>query len=57
MTNYLPDQYKTDNALSINHNYFKEQFEDHKEIFAEIDSNFKGTSNLDMLKLMTKFSN
>ena len=30
MANYLPNQYKIDNALGINHNYLKEQFEDHK---------------------------
>ena len=32
MANYLPNQYKIDNALGINHNYLKEQFEDHKAI-------------------------
>jgi len=37
MANYLPNQYKIDNALGINHNYLREQFEDHKEIFAEIE--------------------
>jgi dTDP-4-amino-4,6-dideoxygalactose transaminase len=37
MANYLPQQYKNDNALEINHNYLKEQFEDHAEIFAEFE--------------------
>ena len=39
MANYLPNQYKIDNALGINHNYLKEQFEDHK-VIKKSKSNF-----------------
>ena len=37
MSNYLPKQYKKDNALEINHNYLKDQFRDHHEIFLEFE--------------------
>lgn len=34
--NFLPDQYRTDNRLPINHNYLHEQFADHEAIWAKI---------------------
>ena len=36
MKNFLPEQYKLTNKLSINHNYLTKQFEDHEEIFKKI---------------------
>ena len=34
--NFLPEQYKSDSAASINHNYLREQFADCDDILAKI---------------------
>ena len=36
INNFLPDQYKKTNELEINHNYLRQQFADHDEIWAKI---------------------
>lgn len=36
--NFLPNQYKQDNQIEINHNYLQQQFSDHDEILAKIKS-------------------
>ena len=36
IANFLPEQYRTTNRLSINHNYLAEQFADHDVILAKI---------------------
>jgi aminotransferase EvaB len=34
--NFLPEQYRQTNKLEINHNYLREQFSDHDEIWAKV---------------------
>ncbi len=37
MKNFLPEQYKKNNLLKINHNYLREQFSDYQVIFKELE--------------------
>lgn len=37
LVNFLPDQYRRDAELAINHNYLSYQFSDYKEIFKRIE--------------------
>lgn len=36
INNFLPEQYRKTNQLDINHNYLREQFSDHEEIWAKM---------------------
>ena len=39
--NYLPNQYKKNKKININHSYLIEQFSDYKKIFRKIEKTVK----------------
>ena len=39
--NFLPNQYKKNKKININHSYLIEQFSDYKKIFHEIEKTIK----------------
>ena len=56
MKNFLPNQYKLDKKLRLNHNYLSEQFLDYKKIFREIKKVVK-TNDFTLGRSVNDFEN